>query len=187
MINRVRGLNLLKLQRKVNIMSFREVFYLVIIALLCLTLLSREEHIILEDPVSKSRIWFKGDLVSKVYLEDMSLHFAHLMLDKNVQNAKYNHEKILSYVAPENYTVVKAKLLEDFKRYKKENLSTSFYPSKINLNLKNNTVVMSGKLLTRVANRLVTEESKKFKVRFNNKHVTWYLAEFKAAEGEDNV
>src|SRR3990167_9778891 len=61
----------------------------------------------------------------------MALHYAHFFLDVTEKNILYQGDILLRYVTPEAYGTVKAKLLEDEKRLKKNNLSTRFSPSDV--------------------------------------------------------
>ncbi|NQY42979.1 MAG: hypothetical protein HRT87_06540 [Legionellales bacterium] len=187
MLSRVRELNLLKMQRKVAVMGLREILYLLIIAGLIIKDFNHEEHIVFYDPVSQARMSFKGDAVSKEYLEDMTIMASHLLLDKNKSNIQYNHNKLLKYIHPDNHTKVKRKLLVDAKKYKKENLSTSFYPNLARIDMNNNTVTLPGELLTRVGDREVLREKKIFKLSFKNVHVTWYMTAFEIGEEKKDV
>jgi conjugal transfer pilus assembly protein TraE len=185
MNRRILEFNLLRLLRQRNAMGIFSTVMLMTNFLLCLAVLFKQDKTILLPPELKQSVWFKGSSVSREYLEEMSLFFAHLLLDKNSQNARFHHKTLLKYVHPDSHSKVVNKLLTDEKRYQKEGLSTNFFPSKEEINVVKKTVTLTGELLTRVGNREVAKSKKKFSLRFTNEHSRWYLAEF-VVKGDEN-
>jgi conjugal transfer pilus assembly protein TraE len=115
---------------------------------------SSEKTIILPPEVRKS-FWVKGGEVSKEYLEDMGWGLSKLLLDLTPSNYPYNHEKLLTFAAPEAYGRLKKKLLKEGEQYKSLQLSTHFYPSEILADPKTLSVSVKGTLSSFVAGKLV--------------------------------
>ena len=175
---RVQERNLKMLTRSRDSVRFFLALSLVLNIILGFGLVSQSKEIIFVPPENNLQVWFKGSKVSRSYLETMGILFAHLLLDKSSKNARFQHLMLLKYIYPDSQGLVRAKLLNDEKRYKKENLSTSFYPRKIEVNADSKVVTMRGNLVTKVAEKVVTNEDKTFRLKFQNEHATWYLSNF---------
>ncbi len=181
---RVSERNLKMLTKSRDSVRFFLALSMVMNIILGIGLVSQSKEIIFVPPENKLQVWFKGSEISRSYLEEMSIMFAHLLLDKNVKNSHFQHLMLLKYVYPDSQGRIQAKLFNDEKRYKKENLSTTFYPRKIEVNTDKKVVTMRGNLVTRVAERVVTNEDKKFRLKFQNEHATWYLSNFQLNKEE---
>jgi len=119
------------------------------------------EKIILLPPEVRQSFWVKGSTVSKEYLEDMGWGLSKLLLDLTPSTYPYNHEKLLTFTAPEAYGSLKSKLFKEGEQYKDLKLSTHFYPSEIIANPQTLRVEVKGTLHSFVAGKLVrtTEET----------------------------
>lgn len=178
-------ISLIKLLRQRNAMGLFAGVVAVSNLILCAFLFFQSEKIIVIPPETKERIWFKGSSVSAVYLEEMAIFFSHLLLDKSEQNSRFHHVMLLKYVHPSSHSQVLSTLLADEARYKKEGLSTSFYPKDVEVNVHAKTVVLKGELLTRVGERHVSTVKRNFLVKFANQHSRWWLSEFSLQPPEE--
>ena len=135
--------------------------------LLAVKTFSHHERIIITPPEVHQSFWVEGNRVSNHYLEEMSLYFAHLLLDTSEASAPFNREVILRYANPESYGALKTQLLEDEQRYKKEQLSTSFKPSIVQVDNKRMTADITGDLLSYVGSKKISQYGETYRFQFH--------------------
>ena len=174
-------LTYLNVQR--NIIAGLAIIFLIIILLQTLLLFFKKERIILTPPELKQSYWIEGDRFSNSYLEEMALFFSHLMLDVTEANILPQGEILLRYVLPESYGDFKAKLLQDLKRLKKQQLSLQFTPSTIEM-VEPLSIDVSGFLESYVGAKKVSQFQETYRVSFSHKKGRLFLESFQMIKSE---
>lgn len=133
-----------------------------------LCLFGRHERIIITPPQLTQGFWVEGNQFSPQYLEEMALHYSHFMLDVTEKNILYQGEILLRYVVPEAYGVFHAKLLEDEKRLKRNNLSTRFYAVESKVLTDGLSVEITGDLMSYVGDKRISSVRETYQMQFQN-------------------
>lgn len=159
---------------------------LVINATQSLCLFFRHERVIITPPQLSQGFWVEGNRFSPQYLEEMALHYAHFLLDVTEKNILYQGEILLRYVTPDAYGALKARLLEDEQRLKKNNLSTRFSPSEVAISVDNLTVDITGELLSYVGDKKISQVRETYQFRFQNLSGRLLIAAFTLVQSDRN-
>jgi len=136
------------------------------------------ERILVMPPEIHQSFWVEGNRVSNHYVEEMALFFAHLLLDTSEASAPFHREVILRYAQPESYGALKTQLLEDEQRYKKEQLSTSFKPSVVEVDNKKMTADLTGDLLSYVGSKKISQNRETYRFHFHYDHGRLQIVSF---------
>lgn len=171
-------MNLAKILQQRNLSIIFGLGMLVTNILLGVLVATNNNKTILLPPQLKQSVWLQGNKVANQYLEEMALWFSHLMLDKNNNNQRFQHNLLLDYVSPQYHARLVSKVLADEKRYQDEGLSTSFYPKNTKTNQARHTVLINGDLVSRVGSKDVVTTSINVMVKFSYLQGKWYLKEF---------
>lgn len=174
----------LKFQR--NVLAGVCVALLGINATQSLCLFFRHDRIIVTPPQLTQGFWVEGNRFSPQYLEEMALHYAHFFLDVTEKNILYQGDILLRYVTPEAYGTFKAKLLEDEKRLKKNNLSTRFSPSEVAISPDQLTVDLSGELMSYVGDKKISQVRETYQIKFQNQSGHLLIAAFTFLKSDRN-
>eukprot|EP01037_Dinobryon_pediforme_P013636 gene13636-13751_t len=103
--------------------------------------------------------WVEGNQFSPSYIEEMSLFFVHLLLDVTESSISWQGSVILRYVIPESYGALKAKILDDEKRLKKEQLSLHFKATTFKLDASQLLAEITGDLISYVGSKKIAQAS----------------------------
>jgi len=174
----------LKFQR--NVLAGVCVALLGINAAQSLCLFFRHDRIIVTPPQLTQGFWVEGKRFSPQYLEEMALHYAHFFLDVTEKNILYQGDILLRYVTPDVYGTFKAKLLEDEKRLKKNNLSTRFSPSEVAISPDQLTVDLSGELMSYVGDKKISQVRETYQIKFQNQSGRLLIAAFTLLKSDRN-
>ena len=156
---------------------------LVIMMLQSVLLFFKREKIIINPPELKQSYWVKGEQFSKTYIEEMSLFFAHLLLDVSENNILSQGEVVLRYVKPEHYGEFRGKLLSDQKRLKKYQLSLSFTPQQIEF-IAPMMVEIQGILANFVGNAKVEQFQETYRMALGQNRGQLFLESFTVVKTE---
>ena len=151
---------------------------LLVVILQSLFLFFRHEKIILMPPELKQSFWVEGNTFSPTYLEEQGLYVAHLLLDVSEANILYQGEVVLRYTDPSHHSTFKAKILEDQKRLKKDNLALTFVPIECEVFPDSLTVEITGDLNGYVGSKKVTSHRETYRVSFDAKQARLFLKDF---------
>lgn len=174
----------LKFQR--NVLAGVCVALLGINAAQSLCLFFRHDRIIVTPPQLTQGFWVEGKRFSPQYLEEMALHYAHFFLDVTEKNILYQGDILLRYVTPDAYGTFKAKLLEDEKRLKKNNLSTRFSPSDVSISPDQLTVDLTGELMSYVGDKKISQVRETYQIKFQNQSGRLLIAAFTLLKSDRN-
>ncbi len=154
--------------------------------LLSLSLIFKQEKVIVIPPGLKESIWIESNQVDPTYLEEMASYFLHLALDTSPMNAGYQHKTLLKHASPDKYGSLKIQLMKEAERLKKDNVSTLFSPRILKVMKDGKTVKVEGSLATFVGNKRISEESKTFVLKVKIIKGRVYLDEL-SREGKDET
>lgn len=160
-----------------NFLAGLAIVLLAIILLQTLLLFFKQQRFIISPPELTQSYWVKGNQVSKSYVEEMALFFAHLLLDVTEANLLLQGEVLLRYVSPSAYGEFKNKLLNDHKRLKKQQLSLQFVPQTIEF-VAPLTVDITGFLANFVGAKKVAQFKETYRMMFVQKKGKLFLESF---------
>lgn len=138
-------------------------------------LLFSSEKVIVLPPEPRQEFWIKGGKVSKEYLEDMGWGLSKLLLDLSPSTYVYNHEKLLTFTAPESYGRLKRTLAKEGESYKDLQLATHFYPSEITANPETLSVKVKGILSSFVGGKFVRSSEEVLEFKFSHRGGSFLL------------
>ncbi len=141
----------------------------------------KKERIILMPPGFKDSVWVEGDHFSQRYVEEISLFFAHLLLDVSESNILFQGEMLLRYVAPESYGSFKTQLLSDEKRLKQQQLSLQFYPQSLEFP-KPLVVELKGVLKRYVGSKKISEAQETYRMQLGVRFGRLFLQAFEVIQ-----
>jgi type IV conjugative transfer system protein TraE len=129
-------------------------------------LMSRQQRVVLVPPaLSEHReIWVSDEAASAAYFEDLTRFLLPLLADVHPRNLDVQFSLFLRYVAPEAYGAVKAQLLAQAERARRNDLAQVFYIQ--NLDVKDQTVRATGLLRRFVGKTSTSEEVATYEVRY---------------------
>lgn len=128
----------------------------------------RHERVIVTPPQLTQSFWVEGNRFAPQYLEQMALHYAHLILDVTEKNILYQGDIVLRAVSPESYGAFKEKLLSDEKMLKKNNLSTRFSVTECKISAESLSVEITGEMMSFVADKRVSQIHETYHIQFQN-------------------
>ncbi len=166
-----------------NIIAGLALIFLIIILLQTLLLFFKKERVIVSPPELKQSYWIEGDRFSNSYLEEMALFFSHLMLDVTEANILQQGDILLRYVLPESYGEFKAKLFQDEKRLKSQQLSLQFTPITIEF-VAPLTMDVNGFLANYIGAKKVSQFQETYRVTFSHKKGRLFLRSFQIIKSE---
>lgn len=141
--------------------------------------LFRNERIIVVPPDINQEFWIEKNQVSPSYLEEMALFFATLILESSPESAAYKRDIILRHATSHGYGPLKARLLEDEKRLRKEHVTTSFQPNAIKVVPHMMTVEITGDLLRFVGEKRISQSRDTYQFQFDYKSGRLLIKSFK--------
>lgn len=149
-------------------------------------LLLRDETVVVVPADLRQEVWMKGTKVSKSYLEEMAILYADLILETTPKGAAYRREIILRNASPKGYGALKQKLLEEEKRLKKQNLSTSFQANRITVNATKLMVEVHGDLIRYVGQKPVSRSRDVYQFTFELHRGRLLITSFKLIKSDKN-
>ena len=141
--------------------------------------LFRSERIIVVPPDINQEFWLEQNKVSPVYLEEMALFFADLILESSPSSAAYKREIILRHTISSGYGPLKIRLLEDEKRLKKEHVTTSFQANSVKVNPSKLNVELTGDLHRFVGEKRISQSRDTYQFKFDYRHGRLQIKSFK--------
>ncbi len=129
-------------------------------------LFANKERVVLVPAQINTQMWTERKAVSKDYLEEMTLFFAHLLFDVSPHSMGYQRDVILRNVDPATYNSLKHKLIKEEEKYKKENLTTTFRPTKIIVNTSKLETIVIGYLTSFVGGKQMQQITDTYLIKF---------------------
>ena len=143
-------------------------------------LFANKERVVLVPAQINTQMWTERKLVSKEYLEEMSLFFSHLLFDVSPHSMAYQRDVILRNVTPSAYNSLKHKLIKEEEKYKKENLTTTFRPTKIIVNTSKLETLIAGYLTSFVGGKQMQQITDTYLIRFRYDAGRLFIKSFEA-------
>lgn len=157
---------------------------LVMCLLLSGLLFFKNERVIISPPELKNSYWVEGNRFAPSYIEEMSLFFAHLLLDVTESSLSWQGSVILRYVIPESYGAMKAKILDDEKRLKKEQLSLHFNPIEFQLDAGQLIAEITGDLISYVGSKKISQVRETYQLKLQNRRGRLLIESFSLLKTE---
>ncbi len=162
-----------------NALMGLSVMLLAIVLLQSVFLFLKKDRVIISPPDVKQSYWVEGNKFSPTYVEEMSLFLCHLLLDITESNIIPQGEVLLRYISPKSYGSFKAKLLEDEKRLKDEQLCIHFMPHEIQLSPDALSAEVTGDLISYVSTQKISQARETYQLTFEHKAGRLFLKSFK--------
>ena len=150
-------------------------FALNILLALNLLLADRTHREVLVPPEISKTFWIEDKKASSSYLEQMGLFIIRNALDVTPAMFEYQSKQILRYTSPAAYGQLEAQLLAQGKRLARDNISTFFSITGVQVQEETQTVRFTGQLRTMLADKTVSEVPKAYEVAFGMKSGRVYL------------
>ncbi len=147
-------------------------------------LMFKTERVVVVPPEVKREFWFEKNQVSASYLEEMALFFADLILESSPESTTYKREIILRNTVAQGYGSLKARLLEDERRIKKDRVVTSFQPNSVKVSRL--TVAITGDLMSFVGEKRISQSRDTYQFEFIYQHGRLLIQSFKLVRSESN-
>ena len=167
-----------------NILAGLSAVLLGVVLLQSIFLFFRHERIIVSPPELHQSYWVEGDRFSESYLEEMALYFTHLLLDVTESNIMPQGEILLRYILPDSYGHFKAKIIQDEKKLKKEQLSLHFLAQDIHVFPSTLTAEVGGDLISYVGSQRVSSVRETYRIVFKQKLGRLFLESFQMVKSE---
>jgi conjugal transfer pilus assembly protein TraE len=143
-------------------------------------LFANKERVVLVPAQINTQMWTERKAVSKEYLEEMTLFFAHLLFDVSPHSMGYQRDVILRNVDPAAYNSLKHKLIKEEEKYKKENLTTTFRPTKIIVNTSKLETIVIGYLTSFVGGKQMQQITDTYLIKFRYDAGRLFIKSFEA-------
>lgn len=155
----------------------------VILSFVCL---NKDERITLIPPELKGPVWVERGQVSSQYLEEMTLFFASILLNKTPQSINYSHELLLKYADSRGIGTLKNQFLQEEERYKKSGLSTSFYPKKVTIYESKMQADIRGEMMGFVGQKCIFGQEETYRFTFSYSHGRLLIKSFELITGKED-
>jgi conjugal transfer pilus assembly protein TraE len=143
-------------------------------------LTTNKERVVLVPAQINTQMWTERKLVSKEYLEEMSLFFTHLLFDVSPHSMAYQRDIVLRNVDPAVYNSLKHKLFKEEEKYRKENLTTTFRPTKLVVNTSKLETLVTGYLTSFVGGKQMQQITDTYLIKFRYDAGRLFIKSFEA-------
>ena len=147
---------------------------------LIVLLFANKERVVVVPAQINQEMWTERKSVSKEYLEEMSLFFSHLLFDVSPHSMPYQRDVILRNVDPSVYNSLKHKLIKEEEKYRKENLTTTFRPTKLVVNTKKLETLVTGYLTSFVGGKQMQQITDTYLIKFRYDAGRLFIKSFEA-------
>ena len=147
---------------------------------LIVLLTTNKERVVLVPAQINTQMWTERKLVSKEYLEEMSLFFTHLLFDVSPHSMAYQRDIVLRNVDPAVYNSLKHKLFKEEEKYRKENLTTTFRPAKLVVNTSKLETLVTGYLTSFVGGKQMQQITDTYLIKFRYDAGRLFIKSFEA-------
>lgn len=161
-----------------NILAGTSFVLLTVVFFQSIFLFFKNERIIISPPELHQSYWVEGDRFSGSYLEEMAIHFAHLLLDVSGDNLLYQGEIVLRSVDADSYSRIRTKLIADAQKLKRENVTSRFEPKKAVIRQDSLEVQLKGVMTHSIAGKSIAAYEETFVIRFSSYQGKLYVRDF---------
>ena len=184
MREKLQNIRLQALLRHRNTLTMTCAGLLISNVLLSFVCLNKDERITLVPPELKGPLWVERGHVSPQYLEEMTLFFASILLNKTPQSISYTHELILKYADASGIGALKAQFSLEEERFKKSGLSTSFYPKQITVHEGKLQVDIQGQMMGFVSQKCIFQQEEAYRFTYFYAHGRLLIKSFELLTGK---
>jgi conjugal transfer pilus assembly protein TraE len=124
-----------------------------------------ETHFI--PPKISQEFTLSGTGVSEGYLRDMTTFLTQLRFNVTTSSSPYQFNALLGYVAPSLYGDIRAQLVKEVDQIKHEHLSSTFYPSDFEVDIKHLNVKVIGQMRRFVGADLMSDVRETYLVKYS--------------------
>ncbi len=148
--------------------SFAALSFLLAVSVVLLTsfLFLKRERVVITPPVIEKAFWVDTNRVSPTYLEQYGCFLGQLLLSKSAQSAPAQRSVLLRHTEPQFFETLKRKLFEEEQTLQKQDSSYTFFPAVIQVDAKNNEVLIEGDRVSYVSGRQVSSEREGYVLQF---------------------
>ncbi len=171
----------IRLYQRYQRLSYILAAVVLLLLLMLFKLIGHERTVILPLAI-ESPFWVSQNQVSDSYLNEMSRTFAWLLLNTTPDIVSQQQATLLRYVHPKDYSTVKAKLDQDAQQIKRENISSTFYPSTQTIDTQNLHVILQGELQLRAGQGEIIKQAKTYHLQYKYQQGRLWLAAFNKVE-----
>jgi conjugal transfer pilus assembly protein TraE len=143
------------------------------------------ERTVLVPPNIDKTFWVTKEKASASYLEQMAGFVAWLILDVAPDSIEWKKNTLLNYVAPASQGALKTRQDLEAERLKTMNAVTSFHIEQLVSNEDRQSVVVHGRLSTRVNGLETSNDLKHYLVQFKYEGGRIHLISFKEIQHDD--
>ncbi|KTC73166.1 type IV conjugative transfer system protein TraE [Legionella bozemanae] len=118
-------------------------------------------------PKISQEFTLSGTGVSEGYLRDMTNFLTQLRFNVTSSSATYQFNALLAYVNPSLYGDIRAQLVKEVELINHEHLSSVFYPSTFEIDIKHLSVKVIGQMKRFVGADLMSDVRETFLVRYS--------------------
>lgn len=136
-----------------------------ILALLHYAHSKHETHFI--PPAISQEFTLSGTGVSEGYLKDMTNFLTQLRFNVTSSSASAQFNALLAYVAPSLYGDIRAQLVKEVDQINHEHLSSVFYPSTFEIDIKHLSVKVIGQMKRLVGADLMSDVREIYLIRYS--------------------
>lgn len=104
--------------------------------------------------------------ISEGYLRDMSSFLSQLRFNVTSSSANTQFNALLAYVAPSLYGELRAQFIKEIKDIQHEHLSSAFYPTSFEMDIKHLSVKISGQMRRLVGSDLMSDQRETFLMNY---------------------
>lgn len=172
---------ILFLQR--NILLFVTLILLISVLILSSCLLLKGTKTIIVPATLSREVTLEGsNSFSEEYIEEMSIFFAHLLLNLSAENISYNSQLLLKYASAESYHILEEYFKSEEQKCKKYNLVTRFNIKKLKIIDSGRSAEIEGILESRFASDATQKSRAKFVIEYGSLAGRLLITGFTASE-----
>lgn len=173
-------------QKSSNLFAVNRLLLVVVILIGGLTLFNsfmlqmalNRQSVVLVPPGLKTRVSLTAETVDENYAREMARYLVNLLLVYNPGTVRKQFEEALSIIAPEQVAAYQSKLFETADTVELSTVSKVFYTTKMQLNLDDHTIEVTGIEKTFVQDEKTEEFQKTYIVKFTIRSGRFYVTGF---------
>ncbi|MDX8377479.1 MAG: TraE/TraK family type IV conjugative transfer system protein [Mariprofundales bacterium] len=131
-------------------------------------------EVVVPNPITQD-FWVSNHGFSEQYLRQMTTFISYLWLNASPATLAYQKNELLQYVIPEAHSQIQTDLDAQLVRFKKSNVSTSFQPVQIKVDVKTGRAGVRGSLYTYVAGKQTSVRQVIARILYQNRNGRFYV------------
>lgn len=160
------SLSLQKQARFFRLLTFCLAIGIMSMGVVMLIQLDRQQRIVIVPPEIRTSFWIEDETVSRNYFLEWGYYIIGLLLNVTPQSIDYQSEVLMRHVAPGYKEQINNRLEVAAERLRKEDLTTFFAVSTVDIKPEQGKVAFTGTLTSYVQGRRISERSTAFAATF---------------------